>query len=151
MFTKKYFVLTAFLLIILQAACSKATQPADPILTLGDNTCNYSGPNSINYGPITVSVVHTEKKPLYAGFALVTLQNGKTIKDLQAWPSTTPPLWLTDLEDKGYLQDNRTFSYDLTKYGNYHPYEPLYLVCFQMNSQGVINKIGAFGPIEVTK
>jgi hypothetical protein len=151
MLNKKYFVLVAFILFMLLAGCNKASQPAHPTLSLGNNTCTYSGPNSVHFGAFKLDIVQTEKDPLASGFALVTLQSGKTIADLQAWLSTTPPHWITDLDDQAMLTTTQSFSYDLTKMKWYHPYESLFLVCFQRDAKYIINKIGAFGPIAVTK
>jgi hypothetical protein len=153
MYHKKVFVLIALALVMLLAACGKASRPANPTLTFGDNTCSYSGPNSVPYTKVTLDFVQAKGNSLEYGFALVTLHSGKTIADLKAWPSTDPPEWLSILDDNGYLVKDMSFSYDLSTMGigMYHPYDSLYLVCFQMNAKGEINKIGAFGPIKVTK
>lgn len=153
MYHKKYFVLTAFLMLILLAACAKPAQPADPTLTFGDNTCTYSGPNSVPFGDIKLNVVLPKKDPLASGFVLATLQSGKTIADLKAWSyaDINHPTWVIGQDDQGDLLHDSSYTYQLPKMYLYHPYDSLYLICFQMNSKGDINKIGAFGPIEVTK
>jgi hypothetical protein len=126
-----------------------ATNLGNPTLTFDLGECAYSGPNSLPYGKFTLDLVQSKTDPLPFGFALVTLQSGKTIADLEAWPSADPPDWLYVLTVQSYLTTTQSFNWSLTYNGLYKPPEPVYLVCFQQDAKGNVNKIGAFGPITV--
>ena len=148
--SKKAFRMIGGLLILLfLIGCNASSQAPNPTLTFTQGKCTYSGPQTNSAAAFKVSLVLSNKNTPESGFALVTLQNGKTIADLKALQSTDPPAWLTDIDDEGYIHKSTTFPYDLTKYSYWHQGEPLYLVCFQLDSKATVQKIGAFGPIIV--
>jgi hypothetical protein len=118
-------------------------------LTFAHKKCAYRGPKRISGGVFMLNVFVPRFNTPWSEFALVTLNSGKSIADLQAWPSTELPAWVTSLAYQDAITMDRSFPLDLSKEANWHPEEPLYFVCFQMDSNGIIQKIGAFGPIEV--
>jgi hypothetical protein len=142
-------IIGGLLTLLFLIGCNTSTQAPNPTLTFTQGKCTYSGPQTNSAAAFMVSLVLANKNTPESGFALVTLSSGKTIADLKAWPSTDPPAWLTDIDDEGYISKDTNFPYDLTKYSYWHQGEPLYLVCFQLDSKATVQKIGAFGPINV--
>ncbi len=140
-------ILAGLLIMSLMMGCNASPQPTSPTLTFATNKCSYSGPTSLS-GAFSLNIVFPAKNPPLSGYALVTLKNGKTFADLKAYPSSDPPNWLTDLDDKGYLANSESFNYDTAKLG-LHAGDQLYLVCFQMDLNGNINKIGQYGSINI--
>ncbi|MGA2489214.1 MAG: hypothetical protein ABSF99_03370, partial [Anaerolineales bacterium] len=123
-----FHILAGLLILSLMMGCKASPPPTSPTLTFTTNKCNYGGPTSLS-GAFTFNIVLPSKNPLEAGYALVTLHNGKTFADLVAYKSTTPPDWLTDLDDQGYLAQSQSFNYDTAKLG-LHAGDQMYLVCF---------------------
>jgi hypothetical protein len=127
--------------------------PTPPILTLTINEmeCSLDGPMTIPYGEFKIRLVLIEQKPTDSGYALSRLTDGKTIQDLQAWPTMKQPPWLFVID--GVHENaggNHTYAYDLRKIPTYNG-EPLFLVCSRMLDTGTTAKLAAFGPIEVEK
>ena len=122
---------------------AEATAP-QIIITFDGDQCIYNGPDSVPADDITV-VLDVEDQTAYEeyGVAVVTLQEGKTFEDLDAWSSTSPPSWATVHT-----------TIDQVPQGNHaeatmhviEPNEPLYFVCFTAYP---IVKSGTLGPIEI--
>jgi hypothetical protein len=124
-----------------------------PILTLTINEmeCTLDGPMTIPYGEFMINLVINEQKPTESGYALARLVDGKTIKDLQAWPTMEQPPWLIVINGVHETAGgSHTYSYDLRQIPTYSG-EPLFIVCARMTDSGDTAKLGAFGPIEVGK
>jgi hypothetical protein len=85
---------TFVLIALFAAACT----PPNPTLTFHDagDQCTYSGPNPIPYGEFTVDLV-AEQLPegKNVGYAIITLKEGKTIDDLNAYQSPDRHLGLS--------------------------------------------------------
>jgi hypothetical protein len=84
------------------------------------------------------------------GFAMATLKEGKTFKDLYAYLNVEPPTWVNVLDAVGPFTKSRSQSYNLSTMGNYTKGEPIYLVCFSGHNGQPI-KIGTIGPFEVNE
>jgi len=98
-----------------------------------------------------INLVINEQKPTESGYALARLVDGKTIEDLEAWPTMEQPPWFISIDGVHETAGgNHTYSYDLRKIPTYSG-EPLFLVCARITDTGTTAKLGAFGPIEVRK
>jgi hypothetical protein len=141
------------LTLLFLAGCTTPTPTLT--LTINENECTLDGPMTIPNDDFMVKFVINEQEPNESAYALVTLEGGKTIEDLNAWPSADQPSWVIILhrfnEPAG---GTHTYSYDPTEFTQNARYDggPYYLVCFRNNlDTGTLEKIGAFGPIEVEK
>jgi hypothetical protein len=123
-----------------------------PILTMTikENDCTLDGPTTIPHVALTINLVMDEQKPTESGYALITLKEGKTIEDLKAWPSADQPPWVNLIHGvHEYTNGTHTYTYN---YANVATDQILYLVCFRTNPDtGIIQAIGRFGPIDITK
>jgi hypothetical protein len=135
------------------AAPTQAPTQAPPSMTItfSGDTCAYSGPKSIPYGKFTVNmVVEGEGDTTYA-FTIVTLQEGKTLADLQAWPSTEPPGFLKvdflNANSHTVKSGTKKDEIDLTANAAFGD-DPFYFVCFAAPPERLI---GAVGPVDVVK
>lgn len=143
--------LIAFLVLMLITSCAppdlqptKAQEELGSSFTLvfRDGTCDYEGPARVLAGEVKLKIVIEEgNDEAMNGVAVVvaTLQEGKTIEDLQAWPVTDKPPWATIVEFRELFPTpmEKEFPITLRK-------SPVYFVCFFPDS-----KIGAHGPLEV--
>jgi hypothetical protein len=138
------------ILLLLSACGQSPSVPPEVTLTFSGDTCAYSGPKSL-LGKFNINVVVEGQGNTMYGYILVTLEEGKTIEDLQAWPSTDPPGWLKDafhntgpvFVEPGSVKQNIDVWVNAAYAG-----DPIYIVCFA-DAPG--RKIGALGPIEITK
>lgn len=117
--------------------------PPAPILTItfsSGNQCTLEGLNTIPAGTNAFNWIEDIQEYEKYGLAVVTLDPGKTIDDLQAWPTTDQPPWvqLVDLEE-ATPGSRSTLVVDVTQ-------GPIYFVCFYANPE---TKFGALGPVEV--
>ena len=122
------------------------TAPADTntgiTVTFDGDQCVYRGPDEVPAGRIAVILdVEDQKEHEEYGLAVVTLDEGKTFEDLDAWPSTDPPRWvqlhgLLEEIPQGSRAEMTVIAFE----------GPLFLVCFTAYP---ITKSGALGPIEI--
>lgn len=147
----KYHVIThliGIVIIVALTACSGAKTPIPPKnLTFTFSTdmqCSVQGPKSIHPGENTVDMVGNIQNHGKVGLAVATLDSVKTIKDIQEWPSTIQPAWLTIITFLESPSDGTTY----TQTFNVSPENtgPVYFVCFSEIPEA---KIGALGPYEV--
>ncbi len=149
------------LFFVLLTACvsqygpSTQTPAQNPTMKLSiiENECSFEYPSTFVNGEFRIQLTLNEKRPTDSGYALVTLDKGKTIEDLKAWPTAEQPVWVFLIDGVHETSvGTHLYSYDSTefsKYSQFYTGGPLYLVCFHTNPDtGVTNKIGAFGPIE---
>ena len=138
------------ILLLLNACGQSATQgPPEVTVTFSGDTCTYSGSKSLP-DKFNINIVVEGQGNTKYGYVLVTLDEGKTIEDLQAWPSSDPPEWLKDqLRDTGpvFGPGNTKQNLDWSSYESVAT--PIYFVCFAVDT--TTRKIGALGPIEITK
>jgi len=109
-------------------------------VTFTGEKCSYDGPQQVTAGEIVVDwIVDNEDHDRY-GLAVVTLDEGKTFADLDAWPSTDQPPWLqlVDFADVG--PGSRLLMVADVEQG------PIYFVCFTAYPE---TKMGTLGPVEV--
>ncbi len=146
------------IVILLLSACGKndkpvpvgepisATATTEPVpvlvFTFRNGTCDLEGPSSINSGPIKMKIVIEEgNEEAMQGVAVVTatLDESKTIADLEAWPSTDKPPWANIISLNEHFPGSleKEFSVRISS-------GPAYFVCFLPDA-----KIGAHGPLEV--
>ena len=152
--TKQFLMIGSSMItiLLLLSACGQSPSipptegPPEVTVTFSGDTCTYSGSKSLP-DKFNINIVVEGQGNTKYGYVLVTLDEGKTIEDLQAWPSSDPPAWLKDqLRDTGPVfgpgntkQNLDWSSYDVVV-------TPIYFVCFADDT-----KIGALGPIEITK
>ena len=121
----------------------KSIQAQSPSMTVTfeGGKCAYAGPKVVQLGEINVTMdVKDRDRQVYAVY-LLTLDQGKTISDLDAWPSTDKPAWaqIVGGSESGLAGQRNTFAATVQK-------GPIYLACFSKPPEA---KIGALGPIEV--
>ncbi len=137
----------------LQAALAKAqaeSATATPVatrsalemtVTFVGPQCTYDGPAKVPAGRITVNW-DTDKSHETFGLAVLTLNKGKTLADLAAWPSTNQPPWTTLVAFRDTGPGSRSKEDIDVSEG------PIFLVCFTASPE---KKMGVLGPIEVGK
>ena len=136
----------AILMSLLMAACSSA--PSQLKVTIDGDKCSSTGPKQV---PTKLSVtwsIRNATPSIVYGFAIVTLGEGKTLKDLTALIGTAvhpQPSWVTTIIIAPVGQGTSTKTYDLTANAAYHG-EPIYIVCIRQPAL-----LGAIGPIQVTQ
>jgi hypothetical protein len=137
------------IILTLAIGCT-ATNTATPagnitVTYSADKQCSVEGPNSLQYGENSVDMVSNIESQGNVGLALVSLDAGKTIKDLQDWPAVVAPSWVTEVNFFEAPSDGatHTFSFDISSESITGP---LYFVCF---SSLPATKIGALGPYEL--
>jgi hypothetical protein len=140
-------------LVKLQAALAKAqaesatatpaaTRSASEMtVTFVGSQCTFDGPTQVRAGRITVNW-DTDKSHDTFGLAILTLNKGKTMADLAAWPSTDQPPWTTLVSFRDTGPGSRSKEDIDVSEG------PIYLVCFTASPE---KKMGVLGPIEVGK
>jgi hypothetical protein len=118
-------------------------------LTIKENNCSFEGPGTVPHTVLTINLIMDEQKPTESGYALFTLEEGKTIEDVKALTDVNPPSWVNVIHGvHEYTNGMHTYTYN---YANVTTDQTLYLVCFRADPDtGVIAKVGGpFGPIEV--
>ena len=120
-------------------------------LTFNDagDVCTYKGPDKFQYGTFTLNLVQGKNPAGTIGYAIVTLDEGKTVDDLKAWNSTDTPPFATVLTYGGPYSQDSNFDFDLSKMAAYVQGKPLYLACFSQAKGGEIKAVGNFGPIDI--
>jgi hypothetical protein len=122
-----------------------------PKMTFMPNDCTYSGPKTRLFGVFKFFMVVKAQQPVRPGFAIITLKNGKTFADLQAWSSVDTPPWSTLISRHEDQTPNGIYTIYLKRYSIWHQGEPIYIICFERDSNGSLIKVGAVGPIHVIK
>jgi len=114
--------------------------PVDITVTFDGNECTYDGPDTVSAGEITVNWNIKDQDHEKFGLAIVTLDEGKTLENLDVWPSVDKPPWAT------------LVAFAETRPGSLSPMVadvtegPIFLVCFTAYPE---RKIGVLGPVEV--
>jgi hypothetical protein len=124
-------------------AAMAALQPApeaDMTITFHGNGCTYDGPEMVSVGQIVANWNIENQDHEKCGLAIVTLDEGKTFEDLDAWPSVDKPPWATlvSFAETGPGGDSPAVA-DVTD-------GPIFLVCFTAYPEA---KVGVLGPVEV--
>jgi len=142
------------LILLVVAACGKP-QPAStatPIpltptpvtpgitITFDGSKCTYDGPQSILGGKITIDWIVKNKDRDKFYLVMATLNEDKTFEDLDQWPSTDPPPWLTIVNGWETPPDSRKQVTSQITHG------PFYFVCFYSPPD---TKYGTLGPVAV--
>ena len=113
---------------------------ADMTITFDGNECTYDGPQSVPAGKITVDMVFKNKEHDRFALVIATLDEGKTFEDLDQWPTTDPPPWLTIVD--GWETPPDSTKQVTAQIAN----GPLYFVCFYSPPD---TKYGTLGPVAV--
>ncbi len=124
------------------AARATPTLPANTLrVTFSTGKCTVAGSMQVNGSEVGVLLINREPEK-WAGIVVATLDDDKTIADLEAWPSTDQPPWLQIVDTLEALAGKESLLVEkLTD-------KPLYLVCFE---QSPLAFAGRFGPIERKK
>jgi hypothetical protein len=111
-------------------------------VTFDGDECVYEGPDRVLAGgvPLVLDVEHQTDHPAY-GVIVVTLDEGKTFEDLDAWPSTTRPRWIDTVGDLVNIPQGTRAETTFRAFEG-----PLFVVCF---TAAPFTKSGVLGPIEV--
>jgi hypothetical protein len=133
-------------LLILMACGSKT--PSEPILTFHGNECSYSGPATIP-SMFTMTWVVEESEHTASIYAIVTLDQGKSVQDLAVIPAEDPPpAWVHKVNyDLATSPGTFTKSINLSENAAFQG-GPIYIVCFHTDEN---TAMGAVGPIEVKR
>ena len=116
-----------------------------PTVTFDGGKCRYDGPKKISADKFTVNFnVENRDREKY-GLYIVTLDQGKTLADLDAWPSTDPPPWVYIVAGTDVGPGSRSeVTVDMTKSPQFK--SPIFLVCLSAPPEA---KITTMGPVEV--
>lgn len=141
----RFFRIIGFIMMLVVAA--SCNQPAAiPTLTFSQEGCIYSGPNSL---PARFELTWTIEESDHSAYiyALVTLEEGKTVQDLAGMPGEDPPpAWVRKLNYSLEVEPGTyTQTIDLGVNAAYDG-RPVYLVCFFADQD---NAVGAAGPIDI--
>jgi hypothetical protein len=139
--------------LFLFAGCTNLSPIPTLTLRIKENQCSFDGPLTIVHGKFIVNLMIDEQEPTDSGYALVTLDNNKTIEDINTWLGEDQPPWMYVHHGVHEMAGgDHTYSYDLSKLITYTLGEPLFLVCMRAEpGTGSLMKLGAFGPIQVEK
>ena len=138
-----WIVVLGLLVVAVVAACGGAQttptpEPTGITVTFEGDNCVYHGPAGVPAGRISVmlDVQDATAHETYA-VGMATLDEGKTLEDLEAWPWTDDaPLWL---RDHGVIEADQGASEEAT----ITLFEgPLYLVCFTASPDRAANVLG---------
>jgi hypothetical protein len=112
----------------------------DLVVTFTDEGCAYTSPAPLRAGELVIEIVVEDTR--FESYALVvgTLDAGKTVKDLQAWPSMDEPPWFNYITHGEARKGGRSYFVAEAQAG------PLHMGCLAASPD---TKTGALGPIEV--
>jgi len=122
-------------------AAARATPIVVMTVTISGGKCVLDGPRQVPAGEFGIKLIDKDLEGP-AALAYVTIDEGKTFSDLDAYPSLDPPPWLQVL---GLIETDPAKETLLTAEVKD---EPIYLICFDSPPQ---RKIGVIGPIELIK
>lgn len=132
---------------VLATACTGGKEEATTVVgeitvTFDGDKCVYGGPDSVPEGRVTVILdVEDQTDHEQYGLAIVTLDEGRSFEDLDAWSSTGQPVWTRVLGlFEEIPQGSRVEKTVFADKG------PLFVVCFTANP---LTKAGVLGPIQV--
>ncbi len=136
---------------VLATACTSTARKEEAAIAVSEITvtfdgdkCVYAGPDSVQKGRVIVALdVEDQTDHEQYGLAIVTLDEGKSFEDLDAWSSTGQPTWtqlhgLFEEVPQGSRVEKRVFVDE----------GPLFVVCFTAEP---LTKRGVLGPIPVGK
>ena len=130
------------IVVVLLSACGGGTTPDPTVMTVTveGGKCTYSGPTTVTAGTITVNWNIVGQNHDKYGLAIVTLDEGKTFEDLDAWPSVGKPPWaeLLAFREKS-TEGHTTVETNVTK-------GPFFMVCFTAYPE---KKAEVLGPVDV--
>lgn len=114
-------------------------KPSKINIVFNGDKCTYKGPGSVQAGQITMNWEAKGIPRDSYGIALVSLEDGKTFKDLDDWASTDKPTWAK-------LLDYREATHESFRFYTYLWDGTVYIVCFTAEPGA---KVGVLGPINV--
>jgi hypothetical protein len=132
-------------LILLVSACSRGSNTAHSLtITFKDNQCSYNDAQAVAAGELSLTM-DVKQEGSDSGLVILTLDPGKSLADLKAWPSnySDPPWSHRAGEAPRYVHLGERYTFKATIQNG-----PIYLVCF---SGPPAVPIGVLGPIEVRK
>jgi hypothetical protein len=135
------------------AAAATAGPPPELRLTINGEGCTLDGPTAVPFGEFVMTLVIDLPEVSETGYALLVLDEGKSIKDLEAWTSGDYPEWadrLTIVNQTEAGTSDKTI--DLAPKAAMADRSEFYIGCFHTDPQTHVRKmIGAHGPIQVDK
>ena len=144
-----------FLILLLIIGCATPTAAPAITLTIIEDKCWVSDLGTAPYGEFRIQLVLKDKPTPESGYALVSLEAGKTFQDLLAWTSAVQPPWVVRLDGVHEITtETHMYSYDPANFYDNAAYHggPVYLVCMRKNpGSGELENLGSFGPIEIEK
>jgi hypothetical protein len=128
-----------------------AALPPAFTVTIKGKECTFAGPMRIPFGEFTIKLVIEKQKISEMGYALITIDEGKTLDDLKG-SNAAQPDWAHRLAGEHKFEGTSSRAFDLANMPAFYKGEPFYVVCFWTDPDLSIRQvIGAFGPIEVEK
>ena len=136
-----------FLTLVLLSACNN-TAFLQPTLTFSGDGCSYKGPTTIDSNFVLTWIIKDTGHSGYI-YAIVLLDTGKTIDDLEVIPAEEPgPEWMHKLVYGLEMMPGK-YSKQVDLDANLGFQEGgIFFVCFVTDGD---NAIGAIGPIQVKK
>ena len=142
---RKY-VFAALILMFLASGCGTNETPECSLtITFKGNKCTYNGVKSVAAGEVSFTMVD-KNQDLDVAMIVLTLDEGKTIDDLNALPPNTgeDPKWSHRVgEADRHVRPGERYTFKATIETG-----PIYLVCFSGSPELIT---GVLGPFEVTK
>jgi hypothetical protein len=118
--------------------------PSDMTVKITNGTCELQSPNKSYPAKFTVTYVGGDKPNTEWGLTFISMPPGKTLQDLTG-TATGQPSWVTVEGSIGTSTGVSTRDTISVKAN------PIYVICFEVNGQGGLTRIGRFGPIEIAK
>ncbi len=150
-------------IVLVLAACTAAPgapaaaptngAPPELQLTITSDGCTLGGPTAVPFGEFKVNLVIDVPKVSETGYALLVLDEGKTLADLQAWTSGDYPAWADRLTIVNQTETGTSSKIiDLAPKAAMANHDEFYIACYHTDPQTHIRRmIGAHGPIQVQR
>jgi len=116
------------------------TPEPNATVTFAEDKCTYKAAQQLPLGQVGIDWIVEDKNHDKFGLAVLTLDQGKSIKDLAAWTSTDQPPWSQLVAFHEAAPGSRSIVTAEVEEG------PIYFVCFTAYPEMIL---GALGPIEV--
>jgi hypothetical protein len=116
--------------------------PPEPNVTVifAKDKCTYRAAGKLPLGQVGIDWIVEDKNHDKFGLAVLTLDQGKSIKDLEAWTSTDQPPWSQLVAFHEAAPGSRSIVTAEVEEG------PIYFACFTAYPEQIV---GALGPLEV--
>jgi hypothetical protein len=137
-----------FVIAVLLLACAACTsQPSTPTITIDDDRCTYSGPDSIQADQFTFEWVMNGKQYEDYSISAIQVEEGHSVDDLVGLAEL--PSWISRLRyeiDKPGME-TKEMTWDLTTNARFQP-KPVYFLCAG-RIKDKVTILGVTSPVEV--